>query len=101
MVEKHRVFTVAELHAQMAFNSMKTQTRLFVQSWYRKEIERQSVALTPLTTDSKSFPQKAEPREEDPRKKEDQVLFVVYFEKGKAVAADLYRWLADTITRPE
>ena len=70
-VEKHGLFTVAELHAQMASNSMRTQTHLPVQPWYRKGMERQSVTLTPLTTDPKSFPQKAEPRKEDPRKKVD------------------------------
>ena len=101
MVQKHGFFTVAELHAQMASNSMKTQTRLPVQPWYRKGMERQSITLAPLTADPKSFPQKAEPRKENPRKKEDQVLFVVHLEKGKAVAADLYRWLADSTTRPE
>ena len=94
-------FTVAELHAQIASNGMRTQRHLPVQSWYRKGMERQSITLTPLTTDAKSFPQKAEPRKEDPRKKEDQVLFVVHLEKGKAIAADLYRWLAGTTTRPE
>ena len=28
-------------------------------------------------------------------------MLVVHLDKGKAVAADLYRWLADTTTRPE
>ena len=56
IVEKHRLFTVAELDAQMASNSMKTQTRLPVQPWYRKVMERQSITLTPFTIDPKSFP---------------------------------------------